>query len=168
MSNALFETYGRAHSSPWFPRLKRIHCPYPDRELKALDAEHPCESALYFLCANRGIYYVGIAGTKKDGGLFRRLRQHWRKPNMHFHFVYAFGLPATELPAWEDAAIAHFQPEGNSRGRNFYRGHNDALCGLAGYLHTAEYFLSFPQSRRFRIDVGVERAPPTFAELDGD
>jgi hypothetical protein len=168
MSNALFEIYGRANSSPWFAGLKRIHCPYPDRELKVLDDEHPCESALYFLCANRGIYYIGISGTKQDGGLFRRLRQHWRKPKMYFHFVYAFGLPADELPAWEDAAIHHFQPEGNFRGRNFYLGNNDAVAGLAGYLHAAGYFSSFAHSRRFRIDVGPERAPPALAELDGN
>ena len=166
MSNALYEIYGRATSSPWFPGLRRIHCPYPDRELKVLDETHPGESALYFLCANRGIYYIGIAGTKKNGGLFRRLRQHWRTPNKYFHFVYTFGLPAGELPDWEDAAIAHFQPEGNSRGRNFYLGHNDGLAGLARYLDAAGYFSSFPQSRRFRIDVGVERPPATFAELD--
>lgn len=168
MSNALFEIYGQANASPWFPGLERIHCPCPDRELTALDDERPCESALYFLCANRGIYYIGISGTKQEGGLFRRLRQHWRKPNMYFHFVYAFGLPPTELPTWEIAAIAHFQPEGNSRGRNFYRGLNDALAGLSGYLHSAGYFLLFPKSRRLRIDVGPERATPTMADLVGN
>ena len=80
----------------------------------------------------------------------------------------AFGLPADDLPAWEDAAIHHFQPEGNSRGRNFYLGNNDALVGLAGYLQAAGYFSSFAHSRRFRIDVGPERAAPNLAELDGN
>jgi hypothetical protein len=168
MSNALFEIYGRASSSPWFPRLRRIHCPRPDKELKDLDGEFPGEGALYFLCANRGISYIGISGTRADGGLFRRLRHHWRTPQKHFQFVYAFGLPASELAPWEAAAIAHFRPEQNWRGRKLFLGHNDDLAGLAAYMAEKEYFSLFPRTRRFRIDVGAERPAPTFENLSGD
>jgi hypothetical protein len=168
MSNAIFEIYGRPSSSPWFPQLRRIHCPHPDQELKDLDGEFPGECALYFLCANRGISYIGISGTRADGGLFRRLRQHWRTTNKHFHFVYAFGLPAAELKSWEADAIAHFRPEQNWSGRNLYLAHNDELAGLAGYLAEKQYFSLFAGAHRFRVDLGAERPAPTFENLDGD
>jgi hypothetical protein len=168
MSNALFEIYGRPSSSPWFPKLRRIHCPLPDRELKKLDEEFQSESALYFLCANRGISYIGISGTRADGGLFRRLRQHWRTANKHFHFAYAFGLPTTELKPWEADAIAHFRPEQNWSGRNLHLAHNDELSGLASYLTDRKYFALHPQSRLFRIDVGAERPALTLENLNGD
>jgi hypothetical protein len=133
--------------------------------LKALDGDFPNECALYFLCANRGISYIGISGTRANGGLFRRLRQHWRNSNKPIHFVYAFGLPAIELNAWEAAAIAHFRPEENSIGRNRHLSHNDELAGLASYMETVKYFPTFSETRCFRIDVGIERKPPTFDEL---
>jgi hypothetical protein len=168
MSNALFETYGRPSSSPWFPRLRRIHCPRPDQELTNLDDEFPGESALYFLCANRGISYIGISGTRADGGLFRRLRQHWRTAKKPFQFAYAFGLPAAGLKSWEAEAIAHFRPEQNWNGRKLDLAHNDELSGLAAYLSEKEYFSLFPRTLRFRIDVGPERPAPTFENLNGD
>ena len=163
MSNALFSIYGRPTSSPWFPRLCQLRCTHPDADFLALDRQYPCESAIYFLCLNRGISYIGISGTRSDGGLFRRLRQHWRNPRKAFDFVYAFGLPTTCLDEWEKSAIANFRPEANFSGRNLYAKVNDELDGLSAFVQQRNYSQDFDQLRRFRIDVGCEREPSYYS-----
>lgn len=158
MSNALYLTYGAPVSSPWFPELRQMRCERPDAAFKTLDGQFPFECALYFLCANRGISYIGIAGTRKGGGLFRRLRQHWRDGHKLVEFVYAFGLPAACLDSWESEAIAHFRPSQNFRGRNLHLPENDALDGLPAYMEVKGYLKLFSGLRRFRIDTG--QLPP--------
>ncbi len=159
MSNALFPIYGTPTSSPWFPRLRQLRCERPRAELRVLDRQFPAESALYFLCANRGISYIGISGTRASGGLFGRLRTHWLKSNKHFRFVYAFGLPVSCLVEWENEAIGHFRPEENFRGRNLRARVNDELDGLAGFLDRHAYHSLYADFRRFRIDLEYEPQP---------
>lgn len=157
MSNALFAIYGKPTASPWFPQLRQLRCTRPDYDFRTLDREYPSESALYFLCLNRGISYIGISGTRAAGGLFRRLRQHWRNPRMAFDFVYAFGLPMACLDEWEKAAIAHFRPEANFKDRDLHAKVNDELDGLRAFIEQRDYLQDFGQFRRLRIDLGDER-----------
>lgn len=156
MSNHLYPIYGCATSSPWVPALKQIRCNRPDLDLKVLDKEYPLETALYFLCQNKGISYIGISGTLKCGGLFKRLRQHWRDSGKPMNFCYAFGLPSAKLRDLEINAITVFQPEWNCSGRNRKVSINDNIDGLIPFLTNKDYFSLFPQYRRFRIDFGPQ------------
>jgi hypothetical protein len=152
MTNALYAIYGKPLYCPWFPRLRNIRCEYPDSELPKLDAAHLNLTALYFLCQNKGISYIGIAGTKAQGGLFRRLRQHWRTPSKPMDFCYAFPIPQPLLSTWEAEAISHFRPESNSKGRDYTKPCNDEISGLAKYLTEKKYFSLFTELPTYRID----------------
>jgi hypothetical protein len=134
-----------------------MRCPRPDTELPGLDAAYPSLSALYFLCQNQGIAYVGVAGTKKAGGLFRRMRQHWRTPIKPMQFCYAFTLPQELLLKWETEAITYFRPEYNSQGRDYNKPCNDYISGLAIFLQKKKYFESFPGAKCYRIDFEHEK-----------
>lgn len=162
MSNALFAIYGKPRSSPWVPGLRYAHCARPERDLLALDRQYPAEACLYFLCANRGISYIGISGTRADGGLFRRLRQHWLNPRKLFDFAYAFGVPCPSLAQLEKTAIGHFCPESNISARNLLSKINDDLDGLIPFVEHHRLLDSSPRLRRFRIDLGDLKEPGYF------
>lgn len=152
MSNHLFSSYGRPMKSLWFPGLIQFSCRTPKKDLTELDQKFPLETAIYFLCQNRGIAYIGISGEHAKGGLFKRLRTHWQSPKKTFEFCYAFGLPPSDLGSWEKAAIKEFQPEENRKERNYKKPVNDDLYGLPSFVETRQYFEIYPDRRIFRVD----------------
>jgi len=155
MSNVLYDIYGIAKDCPWFPGLEVYHCQKPDHDLPELNRNIPSISALYFLCANRGISYIGISGIQKSGGLFKRLHQHWNDTRKPMYFCYAFEMPREVLRKWEAKAIGLFRPEWNENGRDFtIKSYNDHIAGMSSFLYDNKYFSLYPAYRRFRIDFG--------------
>ena len=153
MSNAFYTEYGTPKSFPWFDGLKQIDCRSPDTDLKELDRESMKIPALYFLCLNQGVYYVGIAGTKKDGGLFRRLHNHWRETSKPFEYIYAFELPVGILKKWESKAIKLMNPEGNNKEKDYRKRPNDHIDKISTFLESSGYFSKYSNQRKYRIDV---------------
>jgi hypothetical protein len=141
----LYSLYGRVNHSPWFPNMVHLSVVGQRINYSSFEAHWGRLSAIYFLCANQGVSYIG-----KSTNVFYRDQRHHHHPH---GYIYIFPIPTRLLDSWEKAAIRELQPPFNRRGRNLRRPQKNHIDDMSDFIYRRRYLRVRDAAPVFRIDL---------------